>query len=70
MQRILVDDVLKALVSIETPSTIVGLPYSWEEACEHCVVGEDGSRNLDPGLAYRSVVKTQLSYRAASASTH
>ena len=39
MQRILVDDVLKALVSIEMPGTIVDLPYIWEEACKYCEIG-------------------------------
>ena len=38
IQRMLAEDVLRALVDIEIPGTIVELPYSWEESCTYCVL--------------------------------
>lgn len=32
MQRILIDDTLKALVAIETPGTVLDLPHKWRDA--------------------------------------
>jgi hypothetical protein len=32
MQRIIVDDALKALVAIDTPGTIIDLPHRWADA--------------------------------------